>query len=254
MKPIRQILSVVALTTIATLVSAHQAQAFSFKVTNGIAGPNGETNQGAYSEFYGLKGTTTVDFNSGNVPTTGFAKYSFDQNDGVSNVRADMWAPTGPNGEKNTSNYLTVFQGNDLTINLEKNLNYFGIDWGAASPGNTYSFYNGDKLIKTYTTQTIEENGGFALYSPLHYGQGNGFVHFYADSAAELFNRIVISSVTPYDGFETDNHSFHTGTGGFDWDKNSKTVATPEPGMAFGALAMVGGLWLRRKQKQNEAL
>ncbi|NJR65830.1 MAG: PEP-CTERM sorting domain-containing protein [Leptolyngbyaceae cyanobacterium CRU_2_3] len=248
---------IAALAAIASVMSATSAQAFSFKVTSGVANPTtGATNQGAFSEFAKFKGTTTVDFNSGKAPTTGFAKYSFSNQGKQSSVRADMWAPVGAAGEKNTSSYLAAFQGDNVAISLAKNLNYFGIDWGAAHAGNTYSFYNGTQLVKTFTTKDIEAAGGFNTYSALHPGsgegarnqkQGNGYVHFYADSEKDIFNKIVISQVGG-GGFETDNHSFREGSGKF----NFNTESVPEPGVTIGLMS-VGGFFLRQRRQAKAA-
>ncbi|MCY7272164.1 MAG: PEP-CTERM sorting domain-containing protein, partial [Phormidesmis sp. CAN_BIN44] len=87
------------MSTIAALGYSSSAQAISFKITSGVPSLNGQTNQGAFSEFSKLKETTTIDFNSGSVPTTGFAKYSFENNTGASSVRSDQWAPAGSTGE-----------------------------------------------------------------------------------------------------------------------------------------------------------
>lgn len=246
-------LSSLTVGAIALLGASTPAQAFSFQMTSGIAGPNGETNQGAFSEFYGLKNTTTVDFNNGVIPTDGFAKYSFSNEGSQSSVSKNRWAPTGANGEKNESNYLTVFQGNNVIIDLAKNLNYFGINWGAAHSGNTYSFYKGDTLLKAFNTNDIEAAGGFHLYSDLHPGsglgsknggQGNGYVHFYADSAADVFDRIIISQIGG-GGFETDNHSFHVGESRFTGFDPAKV---PEPTVMLGLAGVLGGALLKRKQ------
>jgi hypothetical protein len=244
------------LAAIASVLSAGSAHAISFKVSKGVANPwTGKTNQGAYSEYSKMKDTVTVDFNQGSAPTTGFAKYSF-TNSG-SSVRRDMWAPVGANGEQNTSSYLAAFQGSNVVINLEKNLNYFGIDWGAAHTGNTYAFYNGNKLVQSFNTSDIDKAGGFAIYSKLHpggneagaqkvdgrYAQGNGYVHFSSQSKNDVFNKIVISQVGG-GGFETDNHSFHIG--------NDKFKDVPEPGLAAGLLT-VGGIWLLRRKQAKTA-
>ncbi len=258
---IKKIASIAALSlsAIASFSYAESAHAVTFKVTTGIESIDGKTNQGAFSEFSKDKNVVTVDFNSGQAPTTGFAKYSFSGNN--SSVRSDMWAPVGAKGEKNDSNYLAVFEGSDAIINLEKNLNYFGIDWGAAHTNNTYSFFNGDNLVKSFTTKDIDLAGGFALYSPLHpginedgakldpttnqYNQGNGYVHFYSESSKDTFNKIIISQVGG-GGFETDNHSFHAGTKGFDFP----TTSVPEPGVALGLLA-ISGVFLRKRKNQK---
>ncbi|MFQ4142768.1 PEP-CTERM sorting domain-containing protein [Chlorogloeopsis sp. ULAP02] len=250
---------IATLSTLAIFCCVGSAQAITFKMTTGIASPDGKTDQGAWSEFSGLSDFKTVDFNNGQLPTSGFAKYSLVGN-ASSSVRADMWAPVGPNGEKNTSKYLAIFEGQNAVIELDDYLNYFAINWGAAHSGNIYSFYNGDTLVKSFSTTDIDQAGGFAIYSSLHpgnneagaklvnnkYYQGNGYVHFYSESSNDIFNKIVISQVGG-GGFETDNHSFHKGTGrftGFD----PKSV--PEPSMALGIMA-VGGifLWKRKNQK-----
>ena len=257
-------IAALSLSAIASFSYAGSAHAVTFKVTTGIESIDGKTNQGAFSEFSKDKDVVTVDFNSGLVPTTGFAKYSFSSSNGSSSVRSDMWAPVGAKGEKNDSNYLEVFNGNDVTINLEKNLNYFGINWGAAHTNNTYSFFNGNDLVKSFTTKDIDNAGGFAIYSALHPGinedgakldpttnqyiQGNGYVHFYSESNKDTFNKIIISQGENGGGFETDNHSFHAGTKGFDFDNG--TTKVPEPGVALGLLA-VGGVFLRKRKNQK---
>ncbi|MCF4966521.1 Npun_F0296 family exosortase-dependent surface protein [Nostoc sp. CMAA1605] len=241
-------LAALSASAIASIAYAGSAQAISFKITTGVNGPNGVTNQGAYSDFWQDPTVTTIDFNNGVAPTTGFAKYSFQKNDGSSSVRSDTWAPAGAAGQVNNSKYLAVFQGNAVTINLASTLNYFGIDWGAISPGNVFSFYKDNTLIKSFTTADV--NPVAPIKASQHGGEGNGYLHFYSDSLLDNFNKIVITQ-TGGGGFESDNHSFNAGTGrftGFD----PKT--TPEPGMILGMLA-VGGMFVnqRRKQKLQDA-
>ncbi|MDZ8261133.1 PEP-CTERM sorting domain-containing protein [Nostoc sp. ChiQUE01b] len=237
-------IAALSLSAISSFIYAGSAQAISFKVTTGIAGPNGETDQGAFSEFTQLPGTKTIDFNNGQAPTTGFAKYSF-ENGQHSSVKLDQWAPAGANGEvNNNGNYLAVFNGDQVTIKLASSLNYFGIDWGAISSGNVFSFYNGDNLIKSFTTEDV--NPVAPIHASQHGGEGNGYLHFYSDSSNDIFNKIVITQ-TGGGGFESDNHSFHLGTDkftGFD----PKSV--PEPSVTLGMLA-VGGMFLRKRKNQK---
>ncbi|MCC5642661.1 PEP-CTERM sorting domain-containing protein [Nostoc sp. CHAB 5824] len=236
-------IAALSLTAISSFIYAGSAQAISFKVTTGIAGPNGETNQGAYSEFTQLPGTTTINFNNGQAPTTGFAKYSFETGQS-SSVRSDVWAPAGANGEVNQTSYLAVFNGDKVTINLNNYLNYFGIDWGAISASNIFSFYNGDTLIKSFTTEDV--NPVAPIRASQHGGEGNGYLHFYSDSSNDIFNKIVITQAGG-GGFESDNHSFHLGTDkftGFD----PKSV--PEPSVTLGMLA-VGGMFLRKRRNEK---
>ena len=131
-------------------------------MTNGIAGPNGVTDQGAYSDFSGKSTVKTIDFNSDVdvLPTTGFAKYSF-VGSGSCSVLSDKWAPAGANGEVNNSKYLAVFEGKSLQIKLDSTANYFGMGLGAISSGNTLSFYRGTTLIKTYNTADMNARATF---------------------------------------------------------------------------------------------
>jgi hypothetical protein len=246
---IRKFASIAALSlsAIASFSYADAAHAFSFTKSVGTTSPTGETNQGAYTKD---KNAITIDFNNGTAPTTGFAQYSFSNATGTSKVKADNWAPVGPNGEKNNSQYLAIFDNSSVTISLESLTKSFGLDWGAAHPGNTLSFYNGDNLIKTFETA---DTGKFAIYSELHQGpkagdssiqsapgsntyyQGNAYVQFFADNADEYFNKIVISQKGG-GGFESDNHSFRT---------------VPEPSLVFGMLAIGGGMLLRKRKNQK---
>jgi hypothetical protein len=232
MKLTQALFGIVAASVLALIGHAPSAQAFNLKLTTGAASPTGVKNQGAYSEFAGLSTVTTVDFNSGKVPTTGFAKYSFQSSNGVSSVKYDKWGPAGANGEVNTSKHLDVNAGNDVTINLESKARYFGINWGAMSPGNTFSFYNGNTLVKTYSTETVEPLA--LLHAQQHGGEGNGYAHFSASDKTEMFDRIVISQIGQ-GGFESDNHSF-------------SVTAVPEPGFMLGLVAIGGSVWAKRKR------
>jgi hypothetical protein len=234
----RNLVSMAVLSAATVLGQVGSAQAFSFDMTTGIAGPNGVTNQGAYSDFSGKSTVKTIDFNSGVIPTTGFATYSFQNNSGASSVRTDKWAPAGANGEVNTGKYLAVFQGDSLEIKLASTVNYFGMDLGAISSGNTLSFYRGTTLIKTYNTADM--NARATVSASQHGGQENGYGHFYADNANERFDRMVISQVGG-GGFETDNHSFNMG--------GNDVRKTPEPGMMLGLVAIGGSVWAKRKQR-----
>jgi hypothetical protein len=237
-------IAAVSASAIAPLAYAGSAHAIGFHITTGVAGPNGATDKGAYSEFWQDPSVTTIDFNDGVAPTTGFANYKFQNTSGNSKVLGDKWAPAGAAGEVNTSKYLAVFQGKEVTINLASTLNYFGMDWGAISPGNVFSFYKDNTLIKSFTTADVDPVA--PIKASQHGGQGNGYLHFYSDSLLDNFNKIVITQ-TGDGGFESDNHSFNVGTGkftGFD------PQDVPEPGITLGMLAM-GGIFLRQRRQQK---
>ena len=237
MKFTHNLVSIAALSVATILGQVGSAQAFTFNMSNGINGPGGVTNQGAYSDFSGKSTVKTIDFNSGVLPTTGFAKYSF-IGTGSSSVLTDVWAPAGANAEVNTSKYLAVFTGKSVEIKLDSSANYFGMDLGAISSGNTLSFYRGTTLIKTYNTDDM--NSRATLSASQHRNEKNGYGHFYADNANERFDRMVISQVGN-GGFESDNHSFNIG--------EHDVRKTPEPGMMLGLVAIGGSVWAKRKQR-----
>ncbi|MGF1568446.1 MAG: PEP-CTERM sorting domain-containing protein [Nodosilinea sp.] len=234
----------------------------------GIAGFNGETNQGAYSIYSQNSGFNTVNFNNGN-----FAAVN-SQNQAVSNagitysyvgsstsnarILKDQWAPTFDAPRDNKSSYLTSFKGTDVQIKLDSTHNYFGVNWGSAHDGNEFAFYNGDTLVhkfvyyndnRTYADSAKTTNVASALKTYGTVGNGNeynAYFNFFADSSADLFDKILISQVGG-GGFETDNHTFQAGTRGF----NESPESVPEPGMVVGLLAVGGALVAKRRLSTN---
>lgn len=292
MKRFYQAFAAVTVATVVPLAAVPMAQAASFddgslpvyseftidgitaKVTKGINlsdDPNGSL--GAFSDFYYTEGVTTVDFNDpserqavagqDNAYTFGDESVVFGFDKALGNSRTNVfshqtWGPSGANGERNTSDYLGVFNGNSVTIDLADNLNYFGMNWGALSANNTFEFFqvdesgtetslgmfNYDKLFKTADGAT-EVSKLPTLAS--HQNEYNGYVHFYANETGGLFNRIKVSQVsTSGGGFETDNYSFRFGEDSFDFDAGTDTAKTPEPGIILGLISL-GGLMLRRR-------
>lgn len=251
-----------ALVTAAVVVSAGSAEAIAFKITKGVNSPNGATNQGAFSDFVGTKGVTTVDFNTvfdqaGTSPVTvkgqdgkDFMTYSFDKGmattPGQTGVFSDQWAPAGANGEVNVSKYLAVFTANTVRMTFAKTMNYFGIDWGAISAGNTFAFFRSGQEVKTFNTADV--NPVAPVRATQHGGEGNGYLHFYSSGKDDVFDEIRISQLTG-GGFETDNHSFQEGNGEFDFERELEDV--PEPTMTLGLMA-AGGMFLLKRNRKKE--
>lgn len=262
MRTVKNAALIAALAAMATVATAGSAEAISFKVTKGIANPfTGATTEGAYSDFAGTKGVTTVDFNSGfekggtapvNVKGKDgktFMTYSFNNgmstSSGATGVFNDRWAPAGANGEVNSTKYLAVFAGNVVKMTFAKTMNYFGIDWGAISSGNTFSFFRNGQQVKSFTTADV--NPVAPVKAAQHGGEGNGYLHFYSSGVSDVFDEIRISQAGG-GGFESDNHSFHEGSGKFDFEQELKDV--PEPTMTLELMAMGGAFLLKRHRKK----
>jgi hypothetical protein len=103
-------------------------------------------------------------------------------------------------GQQDTSHYLSVGSNASETISFAAEQNAFGLYWGSVDSFNKIDFYNGDKLVATYSGADIApllasgDQGSFAA---------NGYVEF-KDLA--LFNKVVLSSGSS-NAFEVDNIS-----------------------------------------------
>ena len=250
-------------------VYSHQIQeygavdigAISARVTRGInpEGTNGSL--GAFSEFTQISsGVMTVDFNSA-AQSVGDNSYTFGNEDivyswnsgGNTGIKADKWAPSGANGEYNTSKYLAVFRGNDVTVSLNEELNYFGMDWGALSSGNNFSFYNDDQLISAFTYEDI--NPAAVVPAAHQGGENNAYLHFYANKSQGTFNRIVVTQATG-GGFESDNHSLRYGETAFDFATGRDVPFEAEStlGLMLLSLGWVGHRYMQKKRKNKMAI
>ncbi|MEM6751656.1 MAG: PEP-CTERM sorting domain-containing protein [Cyanobacteria bacterium P01_C01_bin.38] len=257
----KKLFSIAALSAIATVAYAGSAQAANFSYGSGAFRDNNVTNEGAFSENVNDKGYETFDFNDGKLPGNDKIKYSFEGNNKKTAVGGEaQWSPAGVNGEVNTSDYLQVFKGKKAVIETAKEgdtLNYFGINLGALSTGNTLEFFNAGTAVvfdyfdnqgnaQTATTLTYEILTALApTAADQHGGQTNGFFEFFSQGMDDNFDRIEISQ-TKGGGFETDNHTFRLGKGKY------VQASVPEPSIALGMLAFGGSMFLRkRKQKKS---
>ncbi len=262
----KKLLSVVALSAIATVAYAGSAQAAGFSYGSGVFRSDNE-NEGAFSENVNDAGYETFDFNdSTGLPGNDKVEYSFS---GTNKNKATQvvtlgnseikWAPAGVNGEVNNSQYLQVFEGKSTVIETAKQgdtFNYFGLNLGALSGGNTLEFFNGedavefdymDALGEAQTATTLTYNILTALAptaAEQHGGQTNGFFEFFSEGSTDNFDKIVISQYGG-GGFETDNHTFKIAKGKY------SQASVPEPSIALGMLVMSGGMLLRKRKQQK---
>lgn len=265
----KKLFSIAALSAIATVTYAGSAQAANFSYGSGVLRDSNVTNQGAFSKNVNDVGYETFDFNnSTGLPGNDKVKYSYSGTNTkgktqlvtTDNKKEIKWAPAGVNGEKNETQYLQVFEGKSAVIETVKEgdtFNYFGLNLGALSGGNTLEFFNAGKAVEfNYKdSKGIANIATILTYNILtalaptsadqHGGQTNGFFEFFSEGMKDNFDKIVISQVGG-GGFETDNHTFRVGKGKF------VQASVPEPSIVLGMLAFGGSMLLgKRKEKKS---
>lgn len=216
----------VCLTTGLLLVFPISAHAVTANLSSGSA-TNLTTSAIDGGTFSTIPGSTTINFNSQANPTAvttgnGSSKVnSYKFNSGIATyewtttgsttpttaIKKDSFAPPGPLGVTNGSNYLAVF-GEPVTITFSQPLGYFGLDWGFADTTNTVEFYK-----NTTDTTASAKFTCTSLFSSSTCSSGGGgneqssYVDFTAKDANDTFSKIVLSNGTGT-GFETDNHAY----------------------------------------------
>jgi hypothetical protein len=150
------------------------------QVSAGSLSDNGRGHGSFYSEA--LHATFTASGNAGIVQ-------------GSSPVSA---APYMPGGQDQT-NYLSIGNHAHETITFDSVKNSFGLYWGSVDSYNSISFYNGNKLVASYSGRDVAPllaNGGQGSLD------SNGYVEFLGLAA---FNKVVLAS--SQNAFELDNVS-----------------------------------------------
>ncbi len=134
------------------------------------------------------------------------ATFTSSGNAGVVNGPSSVTAPPfiGPTpGHADGTNYLSIGAHGSETITFATEQNSFGLYWGSVDPSNTISFYDGNRLVASYSGSDIAPllaNGNQGSFA------ANGYVQF---SDLAPFTKVVLASST--NAFEVDNISagFH---------------------------------------------
>jgi fibronectin-binding autotransporter adhesin len=106
---------------------------------------------------------------------------------GSSNVTAAPLIGPLP-GHADTTNYLSIGAHGTETISFATEQNEFGLYWGSADSFNTINFYDGSKLVASYSGTDVApllDNGSQGSFS------SNGYVEF---SDLAQFNKVVLAS------------------------------------------------------------
>ncbi|HMM92170.1 VCBS domain-containing protein [Bradyrhizobium sp.] len=142
-------------------------------------------------------------FEHGNFQSTALgATFSASGHAGVVNGSSSVTAApfVGPlPGERDKTNYLSIGGNSSETISFTSEKNAFGLYWGSLDPYNTIKFYDGLKLVASYTGDDLAPlfpSGNQSSFT------SNGYVQF---SNLPLFNKVVLGSSS--NAFEIDNIS-----------------------------------------------
>lgn len=220
-------LSIALIGTAVATLGAYPAKAITLSV--------GGTSVSGEGYVSSVSGATTINFNNGAAPTSGFAVYSAPSPGAAvvsGSVGGEYATPAG-----DTTPYLTVDPvGNSapgvspVSISFANPLDYFGLYWGSVDTYNFLDFYSGNTLLKTFSGSDVSTTASGSWTG----STDNVYVNFFAE-AGESFNKVVLRS----DGiaFENDNHAYRS---------------VPEPSSVLGLLAfgtLGAGTLLKRQQK-----
>ncbi|MDZ7960020.1 MAG: PEP-CTERM sorting domain-containing protein [Aulosira sp. DedQUE10] len=212
----------------AGVVISSVAPASAFTITTGGTSLAGE------GQISSVANTTTVNFNGGSAPTTGYANYSSASGSPAivsGTVSSNYAAPAA-----DASKYLTIApvgsgaagSNSPITIALSKAADYFGLYWGSVDTYNIVKFFNGATLLASYTGADVPGTTASGNQSS---AQDNVYVNFFAGTG-EAFNRIELSTTSI--AFESDNHAFRE---------------VPEPLTIGGSALALGFGWMMKRKK-----
>jgi len=107
-------------------------------------------------------------------------------------------APILGDGTLDHTHYLSIGGQAQETITFDSQQNAFGLYWGSVDPYNSVEFYDGDRLVASYSGRDVSPlaNGGHGVFT------ANGYVEF-LDLAP--FTKVVLGS--GLNAFELDNVS-----------------------------------------------
>ena len=159
-------------------------------------------------------------------------------------------------GAGGVGNYAVAFPSTPYQLTLtktpdDKGVNYFGYWLSALDPGNTVTFYKGDKQVGVFDASKVSASiSGLKNYAgnpnegPLkgkNAGEPYAFVNFYDTNGS--FDRIAFSEVNFGGGYESDNHT----VGLF----NGVAPNVPEPETYALMLAGVAAIGLKTRRRRS---
>lgn len=132
--------------------------------------------------------------------------------DSASVIAANKYGGAGGTGYYLVQSQSVGAQVVTTTLSLNTPSSYFGLWWSAGDTKNQLSFYNGDSLVASFTTQTLinvlpssYSGNPNAAFLGQNSGEKYAFINIYSDNGT-VFDKVVFSNVGT-SGFESDNHT-----------------------------------------------
>ena len=222
---------------VATGLAAKSAQALNYSSTphDGNCTTNGCVTS--------VSGATTIDFNGGTVPSSGFATFSYPN--GTTLVRSTNVANTAAAPIGDSSPYLSIGpspNASPVTVTFQSPVNYFGLYWGSIDSFNQISFYKNASdttASATYSGTTILSTASGAQTVD----EENRYVDFNSSNASDSFQKVVLSSSGQ--AFESDNYAYKQAATAVPWDFSSNQ------GVALAVPLFIGARMMKQRIKSK---
>ena len=125
----------------------------------------------------------------------------------------DIYGGAVDAGNPKGSQYSLQGAGTEVlssTLTLDKSSSYFGMWWSAGDPSNKLEFYEGSKLVGSFTTASLmgllpDTYYGNPKDRGMDRGEAFGFINFFGDPKT-AWDKIVLTN-NNYSGFESDNYT-----------------------------------------------
>lgn len=189
---------------VTTVTTTNRVLALALNSTphTGVCDPNGCVTS--------IIGATTINFNDGTAPSSGFATYSYPSGTTLVRSTNESGIAAAPLGD--TTPYVSIGpspNASPVNITFQAPLDQFGLYWGSTDSYNSISFF-----------RNLTDTTAFATYSgtaitPAADGnqltdENNVYVNFLAQNSNEYFSKVELSSSEQ--AFENDNHSYRSAT------------------------------------------
>ena len=125
----------------------------------------------------------------------------------------DIYGGAVDAGNPKGSQYSLQGAGTEVlssTLTLDKSSSYFGMWWSAGDPSNKLEFFQGNKLVGSFTTASLmgllpDTYYGNPKDRSMDRGEAFGFINFFGD-AKTTWDKVLLTNNNS-SGFESDNYT-----------------------------------------------